>query len=430
METLIDQLAEKSGIDPVDFRLNNLLPSNTTTVNGFRITSNGTQECLERTRQRSHWDERHGKLPYGEGIGVACGFYISGSAHRIHRNRFPHSTVHVKIDMDGGITIHNLAAEIGQGSDTMLAQCVAEPLGVSLDRVHVYARSTDTAPFDLGSYSSRVTFMAGNAARKAGEAIAAKLSKAAHRLTGKPVEGVVFEDEKVVYAPEPSVSVTFQEALHEAMAENGALVAKGIYQEVTFQEALHEAMAENGALVAKGIYQEPPPMGGNFKGAAAGLAPSYSFQAYVARVAVDPETGFIRVVKVWAAHDCGKALNPMIVEGQVEGSIHMGLGQVLLEEFPYVRGSILNPNLLDYRTLSPNQMPEVEVILVESEDPEGPFGAKECGEGPLLPILPAVANAVYDAVGIRLNSLPMTPDKVLAALERQAARKKPALESA
>ncbi|MEE8386670.1 MAG: molybdopterin cofactor-binding domain-containing protein, partial [Dehalococcoidia bacterium] len=308
-------------------------------------------------------------------------------------------------DMDGGITIHSLAAEIGQGSDTKLAQCVAEPLGVSLDRVHVYARNTDTAPFDLGSYSSRVTFMAGNAARKAGEAIAAKLAKAAHRITGVPVEGFVLQDEKVLFAPDPSVSVTFQ-------------------------EALHEAMAENGALVAKGIYQEPPPMGGNFKGAAAGLAPSYSFQAYVARVTVDPETGFIRVVKVWAAHDCGKALNPMIVEGQVEGSIHMGLGQALLEEFPYVRGNILNPNLLDYRTLSPQQMPEVEVILVESEDPEGPYGAKECGEGPLLPILPAVANAVHDAVGIRLTSLPMTPDKVLGALERKAAGKTPALAGA
>jgi 4-hydroxybenzoyl-CoA reductase alpha subunit len=395
METLVDRLAEMSKRDPMDFRLNNLLPANTTTVNGFRITSNGTRECLERTRERSRWDERRGKLPHGEGLGVACGFYISGSAHRIHRNRFPQSTVHVKIDMDGGITVHNLAAEIGQGSDTMLAQCVAEPLGVDLGRVHVYARNTDTAPFDLGSYSSRVTFMAGNAARKAGEAVAAKLVKAAAALTGSPAEGFVLRDERVVYAPDPSVSVTFM-------------------------EALHEAMAENGALVAKGIYQQPPPMGGTHKGAAAGLAPSYSFQAYVAHVEVDPETGFIRVVKVWAAHDCGKALNPMIVEGQVEGSIHMGLGQALMEEFPYVRGNILNPNLLDYRTLSPREMPEVEVILVESEDPEGPYGAKECGEGPLLPILPAVANAVHDAVGVRLTSLPMTPDKVLAALERKA----------
>ena len=404
METLMDRLAGSARLDPIDFRLANLLPANTTTLNGFRITSNGTRECLEKVRDRSRWDERHGKLPDGEGIGVACGFYISGSAHRIHRNRFPQSTVHVKIDMDGGVTIHSLAAEIGQGSDTMLAQCVAEPMGISLDRVHVYARNSDTAPFDLGSYSSRVTFMAGNAARKAGEAIAAKLTRAAEKLTGQPADGFLLADDKLTYAPDPTISVSFM-------------------------DALHEAMAENGALIAKGIYQEPPPMGGKFKGAAAGLAPSYSFQAYAAQVTVDRDTGFIKVVKVWAAHDCGKALNPMIVEGQVEGSIHMGLGQALVEEFPYLRGSILNPNLLDYRTLSPQQMPEVDVILVESGDPEGPFGAKECGEGPLLPILPAVANAVHDAVGVRMTSLPMTPDKVLAALERQGS-KRPAFQPA
>ena len=407
METLVDRLAEKARLDPLQFRLDNLLPAHTTTVNGFRITSNGTRECLEKVRERSRWDEQHGKLPYGEGLGVACGFYISGSAHRIHRNRFPHSTVHVKIDMDGGITVHNLAAEIGQGSDTMLAQCVAEPLGVKLDRVHVYARNTDTAPFDLGSYSSRVTFMAGNAALRAGEVIAAKLVQAAARLTGRPAEGFVLRDEQAIYAPDPTVVVSYM-------------------------DALHEAMAENGALVAKGIYQQPPPMGGNFKGAAAGLAPSYSFQAYVARVEVDAETGFVRVAKVWAAHDCGRALNPLAVEGQIEGCIHMGLGQALVEEFPYVRGGyILNANLLDYRTLTARQMPEVEVILVESNDPEGPFGAKECGEGPLLPILPAVANAVYDAIGIRMTSLPMTPDKILSALERRAAgRPRPVLQPA
>ncbi|MGD8377927.1 MAG: molybdopterin-dependent oxidoreductase [Acidobacteriota bacterium] len=401
METLVDRLAESCKLDPLEFRLRNLMPANTTTVNEFRITSNGTRECLERVRERSRWDELRGKMPYGEGIGVACGFYISGSAHRIHRNRFPHSTVHVKIDMDGGVTVHNLAAEIGQGSDTMLAQCVAEPIGVNLDRVHVYARNTDTAPFDLGSYSSRVTFMAGNAARRAGEAVAATLAAAASRLTGKPAEGFVFRDEVAIYAPEPEVKVPFL-------------------------EALHEALAGSGALTASGAYHEPPPMGGSFKGAAAGLSPTYSFQAYVARVKVDPETGFTRVVKVWAAHDCGRALNPLAVEGQIEGCIHMGLGQALLEEFPYMRGNILNPNLLDYRTLTPTQMPEVEVILVESNDPEGPFGAKECGEGPLLPILPAVANAVYDAVGVRMTSLPMTPDNVLAQIERlRAADRRP-----
>ena len=395
-EVVMDMLAEEANTDPCDFRLQNLLPANTETVNGFRITSNGTRECIDRARQRSGWDKKHGKLPYGEGIGVACGFYISGSAHRIYFNELPQSTVHLKIDMDGGITVHCMAAEIGQGSDTMLAQCVAEPLGVNLDRIRIFSADSDTDPIDLGSYSSRVTFMAGNAAIQAADKIREKLANAAAKLTGQPAQGFILKDEKVVYAPDPKISVTFD-------------------------EALTEALVKNGALIAKGIYQSPPPIGaqGKFKGWRAGLSPTYSFQAYVAQVSVDPDTCEIRVNKVWAAHDCGKALNPLAVEGQIEGCIHMGLGQALCEEMPYLKGAIQGPNFLDYRTLTPMQMPEVDVIIVESNDPEGPFGAKEAGEGPLLPILPAVANAIYDAVGVRMYSLPITPDKLWKAVQRQ-----------
>lgn len=395
-EVVMDLLAEEANTDPCDFRLQNLLSANTETVNGFRITSNGTRECIDRARQRSGWDKKHGKLPYGEGVGVACGFYISGSAHRIYFNELPQSTVHLKIDMDGGITVHCMAAEIGQGSDTMLAQCVAEPLGVNLDRIRIFSADSDTDPIDLGSYSSRVTFMAGNAAIQAADKIRGKLANAAAKLTGQPPQGFILKDEKVVYAPDPKISVTFD-------------------------EALTEALAKNGALMAKGIYQSPPPIGaqGKFKGWRAGLSPTYSFQAYVAQVSVDPDTCEIRVNKVWAAHDCGKALNPLAVEGQIEGCIHMGLGQVLCEEMPYLKGAIQGPNFLDYRTLTPMQMPEVDVIIVESNDPEGPFGAKEAGEGPLLPILPAVANAIYDAVGVRMYSLPITPDKLWKAVQRQ-----------
>ncbi len=391
MEVLMDVLAEKVGMDPLEFRLRNLLPANTKTINEFRITSNGTREGLTKVRDASGWDRKFRKLPYGQGIGVACGFYISGSALPIHFSKTPQSTVHLKIDMDGGITVHCMAAEIGQGSDTMLAQCVAEPLGVELDRVRVFSQDSDTDPIDLGSYSSRVTFMAGNAARRAADQVRGELIAAAAKLTGHPAEGFVIREGRIEYGPVPGVGVTWM-------------------------EALHEALSGKGALVARGCYAAAPPMGGKFKGAAAGLSPTYSFQAYAAQVAVDPETGFVKVVKIWAAHDCGRALNPTAVEGQVIGSIHMGLGQALAENFLYHKGNVLNPNLLDYRTLTANQMPPVEVFLIESNDPEGPFGAKECGEGPLLPILPAVANAIYDAVGVRMQELPMTPDKVLGAI--------------
>jgi 4-hydroxybenzoyl-CoA reductase subunit alpha len=309
--------------------------------------------------------------------------------------------VHLKIDADGGIAVHCMAAEIGQGSDTMLAQCVAEPLGVGLDRIRIFSQDSDTDPIDLGSYSSRVTFMAGNAARRAAEDVRAQLVEAAARLTGHPAEGFVVREERIEYAPNPSIGVSFM-------------------------EALHEAMAGKGALIARGCYAAAPPMGGKFKGAAAGLSPTYSFQAYVAEVDVDPETGFVRVEHVWAAHDCGRALNPTAVEGQVIGSIHMGMGQALTENFAYNRANVVNANLLDYRTLTPKQMPPVDVFLIESNDPEGPFGAKECGEGPLLPILPALANAIHDAVGIRMFELPMTPDRILSAISKKKPAGKPA----
>ncbi|MFQ5701270.1 MAG: molybdopterin cofactor-binding domain-containing protein [Acidobacteriota bacterium] len=395
MEVMVDALAEDIGMDPIAFRMNNLLPPRTKTLNEFRITSNGTRECLEKVRDASEWNRLHGKLPYGEGLGVACGFYISGSALPIHWNKTPQSTVHLKIDSDGGITVHSLAAEIGQGSDTMLAQCVAEPLGVRLDRIRIRSSDTDTAPIDLGSYSSRVTFMAGNAARRAAEQIRRKLIAAASVLTGHQPEGFVMRGEQVVYAPDPRVAVSYM-------------------------DALQEAIRGKGALLARGCYAAAPPMGGKFKGAAAGLSPSYSFQAYVARVSLDPESGFVTVTKMWAAHDCGRALNPTAVRGQIQGCIHMGLGQALMEDFRSHRGSVVDANLLDYRTLTPKQMPEVEVFMIETDDPEGPFGAKEAGEGPILPVAPAVANAIHDAVGIRMKELPMTPDRILAAIRREA----------
>lgn len=401
LECLLDELAEQAGVDPCDLRLKNALEPHSFTVNDLRVTSMGLPECIARVRAASGWDQKFRKLPYGRGIGIGCGMYISGSAKPIHRTRMPQSTVHLKIDMDGGVTIHSLAAEIGQGSDTMLAQCVAEVLGLGLEWMRVYSRSTDTAPIDLGSYSSRVTFMAGNAARKAAIDIKRQLQAAASRITGYEAEVFECQDEHLFCQVRPEVRVPYLQAVDEAIAYTGALIARGQY--------------------------ETPPMGGTFKGAAAGTAPSYSYQAFIAEVEVDPETGFVRLEHIWAAHDVGRALNPLAVEGQIIGSIHMGLGQVLSEAMRYnhkvTDGNLLNGNLLDYKIPGPLEMPPVDVFIVESNDPEGPFGAKECGEGALAPILPAVINAIYDAVGIRLRTLPVTPDVVLEAIQRKEANK-------
>ena len=396
VEVGLDDLAEKLSVDPISLRLANLLPPHSATITGFRVTSIGMRECLERVREESGWNKKFRKLPLGKGIGIGCGFFISGSGLPIHwdPNKFPHATVHLKIDMDGGVTIHTGAADIGQGSDTVVAQSVAEVLGLPLDMIRVKSRDSDTSPVDLGSYSSRVTFMNANAAISAAMQIREELLDATVEITGAERSGLIIGDRRIFLKKDPAVGISYLEALHKSQEDRGALVASGAYR--------------------------TPPMGKMHKGAAAGLAPAYSFSAYVTEVSVDVETGQIKVDKVWAAHDCGKALNPLAVKGQIIGSCHMGMGQVLSEEMRYGRGgNLMNPDLLDYKIPSIHEMPEVIPIIVESNDPEGPFGAKEAGEGPLLPILPSVCNAVYDAIGIRTSELPMSPEKVHKMIEKR-----------
>ncbi|MCI4319227.1 MAG: xanthine dehydrogenase family protein molybdopterin-binding subunit [Thermoplasmata archaeon] len=392
IEVALDELAEKLNVDPFELRHLNALPPNSKTVNEFRITSTSFRKCLTVAREKSGFAEKWRKLPYGEGVGLGCGFYISGSNSPIHFTpKMPQSTVHLKVDMDGGIAVHSMQADIGQGSNTLLAAIVAEVLGVDLDRVHVQRVDTDVSPVDLGSYSSRVTFMMGNAARRAAEQLKEKLLHAASVLTGYPPDHLVVAHERLHVRHRDDIGVSFLEALHKAMETSGALTATGAYNS--------------------------PPMGGSFKGARAGTAPAYSFAAYVAQVKVDADTGEFRATKVWAAFDCGRVLNRLAVEGQIEGSIHMGLGQLMGESMNYRGARLLNPALLEYKIPMPFQMPEVECLLVGDDDPEGPFGAKEAGEGPLIATLPAVANALYDAVGVRFYDLPITPDKVVKGID-------------
>ncbi len=392
VEVALDRLAEETGIDPFDLRARNALPPNSTTVNEFRITSTSFLKCLTAARERSGWDAKFRRLPFGRGVGLGCGFYISGSNSPIHFTpKMPQSTVHLKVDMDGGIAVHSMQADIGQGSNTLLAAIVAEVLGVDLERVHVQRVDSDVSPIDLGSYSSRVTFMMGNAARAAAEQLKAQLLAAAADLLGRPAGTLEVAHERLQVAGEPAVGVSFMDALHRAMEPVGALTATGSYNTT--------------------------PKGGSFKGAKAGTAPAYSFAAYVAEVDVDVETGEYHVTTIWAAFDCGRPLNRLAVEGQIEGSIHMGLGQVMGETMSYRGARLFNPSLLEYKIPMPQQMPKVEILLVGDDDPAGPFGAKEAGEGPLIATLPAVGNALYDAIGVRFTELPITPDRVLRGLD-------------
>jgi 4-hydroxybenzoyl-CoA reductase subunit alpha len=440
-ESQLDEIAAKLKLDPAEVRRRNLLQPPCITVNALRVQSYGLPECIDQVVSRSHWSERKGKLPKGRGLGIACSHYVSGAANSIIRSDMPHSTVNIKIDRDGGVVIYTGASDIGQGSDTMVAQIAAEALGCSLSRVKVIAADTDLTPIDIGSYSSRVTFMNGNATLRAAEEVKKQIAAAAAKKMACAPEDLVFRNDRVERRSScgdrrparPGGAELRTDSLSdsttgptvsgrvEGQILRGSLQQKrkdeGPKDSMTFEEAVVAAIDFHGALSGTGSYAPPPEArGGKHKGAGVGPSPAYSYSAQVAEVSVDEDTGEVTVHKVWAAHDCGRALNPVSVEGQVIGSVWMGMGQALTEEMVWKDGLLMNPGLLEYRSPSAVESPEVEAIIVESIDPEGPFGAKEASEGSLAATIPAIANAIYDAVGIRLHECPFTPERVLAAL--------------
>jgi 4-hydroxybenzoyl-CoA reductase subunit alpha len=431
-ESQMDELAAKIGLDPAEMRRVNLLKPPAITVNGLRVLSYGLPECIDEVITRSGWNERRSKLPKGRGLGMACSHYVSGAANSIIRSDMPHSTVNIKIDRDGGVVVYTGAAEIGQGSDTMTAQIVAEVLGCRLSRVKVIAADTDLTPIDLGSYSSRVTFMSGNAALRAAEDVKKNIvSAAANRMNCVPDE-VEMRDDRVW--KRGAVAGDLAEPSVASGHVDGQILRGSVLQSrkeelpkthMSFEEAVVAAIDIHGGLTGTGSYAPPAEArGGKHKGAGVGPSPAYSYSAQVAEVSVDEDTGVVTVHKIWAAHDCGRALNPVAVEGQVIGSVWMGLGQALQEEMVWKDGLMMNPGLLEYRSPSSVESPEIECIIVESIDPEGPFGAKEAGEGSLAATIPAISNAIYDALGIRLRESPFSPERVLAALRAKRGAKK------
>ncbi len=394
-ESMLDEMARDLGIDPIELRRRNLLRAPLRTINDLMVESYGLPECLAWVEQASRWRERRTTLPNGKGLGVACSHYVSGAAKPVHWTGEPHAVVNLKLDFDGGITILTGAADIGQGSSTVLAQLVGEVLGLDFSRLTVIANDSRITPKDNGSYSSRVTYMVGNAAIEAARALKDLLVRAAAR--------------KLEARPEDI------ECLGEVYRVQG-----GQDPGITFREVVNEALAESGTITVKGTFTVPKEyQGGRYRGAGVGPSMAYSYAATVAEVTVDEDTGRVVVDKVWTAHDCGFALNRLAVEGQVQGAVWMGLGQALSEENRYDDGLPVGPNMLDYRVPTIVESPDIEVGIVESIDPNGPFGAKEASEGALASIIPAVANAVYDAIGVRMRETPMTPDRVVNAVVRK-----------
>jgi 4-hydroxybenzoyl-CoA reductase alpha subunit len=391
MECQIDKAAEQLGLDPAEMRRRNLAEPFTKTANHLTVSTIGLGECIDRVVEASGWREKHGQLPPGRGIGIACSSYLTGAGTAIYWNDMPHSGVVVRADRSGLVAVLCGATDIGQGSDSVLAYLVAEVLGIQPMDIRVHPADTDLTPVDLGSYSSRVTLMAGNAGIQATMRLRDRIFEAAARKLEVTADQLVARDRRVFVADEPEKGMTFAEAV-----------------------ALGESM--HGVLAFPGSYA-PPKRAGKYKGGGVGPSPCYSYSACVVEVSVDAETGEVKPTEIWIAHDIGRSLNPLLVEGQVEGSIYMGLGEVLMEEQVFRKGVHKAPSMLEYKSPTTLETPEIHTILVETDDPEGPFGAKEAGQGPLLPVIPAVANAVHDAIGVRIDETPITPDKVLKALE-------------
>jgi 4-hydroxybenzoyl-CoA reductase subunit alpha len=393
-EALMNEMAEDLGLDAFAVREINLLPTIPyVTAYAQRVMSYGLPECLEKVKQASGWDERRGKMPKGRGLGLACSHFVSGTTTPKHWTGEPHAVVNLRLDFDGGVTILTGAADIGQGSNTMAGQMVSETLGVDWRRIRVISADSALTPKDNGSYSSRVTFMVGNAAIDAATQLRKILIEAAAKKLDAHPDDVECEDE-----------------VFRVVGQDPGL---------TFAEVAKAALIGGGPITVRGVFNSPTEFMGSkaVRGSAIGATMGFCYAAQVVECSVDEVTGKVTAEKVWVAVDVGRALNPLAVEGQIQGGVWMGMGQAMSEETRFSEGRMMHGNLLDYRVPTMVESPDIEVHIVESIDPNGPFGAKEASEGMLAGFLPAVMDAVHEAAGVRPYALPLSPDRVSELLD-------------
>jgi 4-hydroxybenzoyl-CoA reductase subunit alpha len=398
-ENLLDKVANKLGIDPIEIRRKNLLEGpKYETLNEMFINSYGLPECLDWVEEKSGWKSRKGKLGPNRGLGIACAHYPSGASKPVNWTGEPHATVHLKLDWDASITVLTGAPEIGQGSTTMATQCAAEILGLDMSRFQSLTSDSKLTPKDNGSYSSRVTYMVGNASIDAAKNLKNILIEAAAR--------------KLEVKPE---DIECLGEVYRAGSQDEGL---------SFPEVVQAALEGTGTITVKGNFDTLPESWGTkkYRGGAISGSMAYAYAAQVVEVSVDPDTAQITVEKVWAAQDVGKALNPLAVEGQIEGSVWMGMGQAISEGTKYTNGLGITNNMLDYRVPTIIESPPIEVGIIESVDPHGPFGAKEAGETSLVAFIPALTNAIADAFGVRPLDLPLTSDLLLELMENYTTR--------
>ncbi|UCB50226.1 MAG: molybdopterin-dependent oxidoreductase, partial [Deltaproteobacteria bacterium] len=395
VERQLDMISDRMGIDPAELRIKNSIHAGDPHPAKFIIHTCGYADSVKAAAQAIGWKEKRGKLPFGRGVGLAGGSFPSGVNNMSHIS----SGSVVQLGRDGAVNVLSGAADIGQGAETVIGQIVAEELGVALEDVRITAADTGITPLDPGTFGSGVTVRAGNAARLAAISVKNKLFEfVAEKLEANP-EDLVAKEKRISVKGSPERGMTLSEAVKA-------------YQ----YEDLPMPIVGRGSWMAPAT--EPTTLikeNGNF-------SPSYSFMTQAAEVEVDLQTGQVRLVRMVTAHDCGRPINPMLVEGQLEGSVVGGMGQALYEDVIVEKGQVMNPSFLDYGFPTFMEMPEIETIDIVTDDPLGPFGAKEAGEGTQLSPAPAIVNAIYDAIGVDFMDLPVTPEKVLKALEEEKNR--------
>ena len=395
LESQLDRIAQDLDIDPAEIRLRNARKPDTLTPNELRVNSCELKACIEAAKRVSGWEEKKGKLPRGKGIGIASSSFLSGAGYPIYRTNLPHSSALIKVNDDGSAaTLYTGAADIGQGSDTVLCQMAAEAMGFRYENMTVISADTERTPHDFGAYSSRQTLMAGTAVKRAGEMIKKQILETAGQMMEVNPAELECRDAMVFLKNNPAIARTFSEVAREHFVKKGLLVGHGSYS--------------------------PPKLGGRFKGAAVGTSPAYSFSTQVIELEVDEETGEISLHGAWDVHDSGTVINPALVEGQVHGGLYMGIGEAIWEEVRFdEKGRVLNPNLAEYRLPTTLDIPMLNSLIVESSDPAGPWGVKEVGEGSSVPTEGCVANAIFDATGVYIDSLPFTYEKVWRAIKQK-----------
>ena len=389
VERQLDIIADRIGVDPAEIRIKNSIHAGAPHPAGFVINTCGFSDSVKKAADAIGWQEKRGKLPLGKGVGLAGASFPSGVSNMSHIS----SGAVVQLGRDGAVNVLTGAADIGQGAETVIGQIVAEELGVLIEDIRVTAADTGITPLDPGTFGSGVTVRAGNAARLAAISAKQKLFQfVAEKLEANAAD-LVAKDRQIFVKGSPDMGLTLAQAL------------KG-YQYADMPMP----------IVGRGSWMAPASEPTTLFKEDGNFAPNYSFMTQAAEVEVDLHTGRVKLLKMVTAHDCGRPINPMLVEGQLEGSVVGGMGQALYEDVIVEKGQVMNPSFLDYGFPTFLEMPEIEAIEVKTDDPIGPFGAKEAGEGTQLSPAPAIVNAVYDAIGIDFMELPITPEKILAAL--------------